>query len=73
MLFDIYNTNVSTSALVPIFGKVLQPAHTNDPTYDQELLGVVCALKAWRCHAEGSARITIITTSPFATFPLKNR
>jgi hypothetical protein len=27
------------------FAKGLQPAHTNYPTYDQELLGVVCAIK----------------------------
>jgi hypothetical protein len=33
----------------------------NYPTYDQELLGVVCAVKEWRCYVEGSAKITIIT------------
>ena len=43
------------------YAKILQPAHTNYPTYDQELLGVVCALKEWRCYVEGAARITVIT------------
>jgi hypothetical protein len=43
------------------FTKVLQPAHTNYATCDQELRGVVCALKEWRCYIEGSAKITIIT------------
>jgi hypothetical protein len=45
----------------PCFANVLQPAHTNYPTYDQELLGVVCALKEWRCYIQGSAKTTIIT------------
>jgi hypothetical protein len=53
------------------FAKVLKPAHTHYPTHDQELLGVVCALKEWRCYVEGSARITIIST--IVTSPLKNR
>jgi hypothetical protein len=41
--------------------KVLQPAYTNYPTYDQELLGAVCALREYRCYIEGSAKITVIT------------
>jgi hypothetical protein len=41
--------------------KVLSPAHTNYPTYDQDLLGNVCALTEWRCYIEGNAKITNIT------------
>jgi hypothetical protein len=42
------------------FAKGLQTAHTNNPTYDQELLGFACAIKEWRCYIEGSAKNTVI-------------
>jgi hypothetical protein len=44
------------------FAKVLQPARTNYRTYDQELLGVVCASNnGVVTYVEGIAKIAIIT------------
>lgn len=34
---------------------------TISPTYDQQILGVVCALREWHCYIEGSKKITAIT------------
>ena len=43
------------------YAKTLQPHQTRYPVYDQELLGVVCALQEWRCYLAGSKKITVIT------------
>ena len=43
------------------YTKVLQSNQTHYPTYQQELLGIVCAVQTWRCYIEGSKKITCIT------------
>jgi len=37
------------------------PAEVNYTTTEQELLGVVKALQEWRCYAEGSKGLTVVT------------
>jgi hypothetical protein len=43
------------------FAKVLQPAHTNYLIYDQELLGVVCAITECRYSNARHAKTTVVT------------
>jgi hypothetical protein len=46
----------------------LNPAEQNYGTGEQELLGVVHALKVWRCYLEGCKGITVITDHKPNTF-----
>jgi len=39
----------------------LSPAEVNYGTGEQELLGVITALKEWRCYLEGSPNVTLVT------------
>jgi hypothetical protein len=41
--------------------KKFSPAEVNYHTTEQELLGVVNALKEWRCYAEGAKGLTVVT------------
>ena len=39
----------------------LTPAEVNYSTTEQELLGVVTALREWRCYCEGAKSLTVVT------------
>ena len=43
------------------YAKTLKPEQTRYPTYDLEMLGVVCAVQEWRHYLEGCEKFVVIT------------
>ncbi|GAX85886.1 hypothetical protein CEUSTIGMA_g13302.t1 [Chlamydomonas eustigma] len=55
---------------IAYFSSKFCPAEQNYTTTEQEMLGVVKALKEWRCYLEGCKSLTIITDhNPLTYFP----
>lgn len=58
---------------VAYFSAKFCPAEKNYATGEQELLGVIKALKEWRCYLEGCAKLTIITDHhPLLSLPTQH-
>lgn len=53
---------------VAYFSSKFSPAEINYTTGDQELLGVIKALKEWRCYLEGCKHLTVITDHNVLTY-----
>ena len=43
------------------YAKTLKPEQTRYPTYDLEMLAVVCAVQEWRHYLEGCEKFTVVT------------
>jgi ribonuclease HI len=55
---------------IAYFSSKFCPAEQNYTTTEQEMLGVVKALKEWRCYLEGCKSLTVITDhNPLTYFP----
>jgi hypothetical protein len=46
---------------IAYFAKTFNDAQQRYPTYDQELLALICALQEWRHYLEGCAHFTVLT------------
>ena len=53
---------------VAYFSSKFSPAERNYTTREQELLGIIKALKEWRCYLEGSQGLSIVTDHSPLTF-----
>jgi hypothetical protein len=53
---------------VAYFSSKFSPAERNYHTTDQEMLGVIKALKTWRCYLEGNKPLLIVTDHSANTF-----
>ena len=61
---------VQNNRPVAYFSSKYTPAERNYTTGEQELLGVVKALREWRCYLEGCVGLTVITDhKPLTYFP----
>jgi hypothetical protein len=58
---------------VAYFSSKFSPAEVNYTTGEQEMLGIIKALREWRCYLEGCTELTIVSDhSPLAYFPTQS-
>ncbi|KAJ9520145.1 hypothetical protein QJQ45_030070 [Haematococcus lacustris] len=54
-------TRIALSSSVYLVSKKMSPAETRYATGEQELLGIIRAVREWRCYLDGAVDVTILT------------